>query len=74
MTLIIENVKEEFLPAFRGLARGAKAKIVKSKERYSIPTDETREALLNPDNLSKSYNSLDEFLKEVKSEIEAEAN
>ncbi|WP_190317932.1 MULTISPECIES: hypothetical protein [unclassified Campylobacter] len=33
ITLIIENVKEEFLPAFRGLAKSIDAKIKTNKNK-----------------------------------------
>lgn len=32
MTLIIENVKEEFLPAFKGLSKSIQAKIKTKKQ------------------------------------------
>lgn len=46
MTLIIENVKEEFLPAFKGLAEVINARLsTQSGESLDMPTKETIRAL-----------------------------
>lgn len=46
MTLIIENVKEEFLPAFKGLAEVINARLsTQSGESLDMPTKETIQAL-----------------------------
>ncbi|PAF42503.1 hypothetical protein [Helicobacter sp. 11S02596-1] len=44
MTLIIENVKDEFVPAFRDLAKSAQADIKENQSR-EIPNQETLEAM-----------------------------
>ncbi|GAD19967.1 hypothetical protein [Helicobacter fennelliae] len=50
MTIVIENVKEEFLPAFKGLAKGAQAKLTTKKEKPK----------------PKLVNALDKAIKEYK--------
>lgn len=44
MTLIIENVKEEFLLAFKGLAKGINAK-VKTKKSKKEPSEMLKEVM-----------------------------
>lgn len=41
MTLIIENVKEEFLPAFRGLSKSINAKLKMSDEKKGLKKKKT---------------------------------
>ncbi|PAF43618.1 hypothetical protein [Helicobacter sp. 11S02596-1] len=44
MTLIIENVKDEFVPAFRDLAKSAKSKIKTKRSDKEIATEWRRES------------------------------
>lgn len=59
MTLIIENVKEEFLPAFRGLAEVINANITTSIDDSPLPTQETRNALENSHTVLKTKDYAD---------------
>ena len=45
MTLVIENVKEEFVPAFKGLAKGVQAKVRAKKTRAEIIAEMEREII-----------------------------
>lgn len=51
MTLIIENVKEEFLPAFKGLSKSIQAKIKTKKTRAEIIAKWERES----EKMDKAY-------------------
>lgn len=69
MTLIIENVKEEFLPAFRGLSKSINAKLKMSDEKKGL-----KKKNLNAKK-NKKIPELDEAIKEYKNkECETYAN
>lgn len=62
MTLIIENVKKEFLPAFRGLSKSAKAKLKMKKNAEDEPTKETIKALKSTQSVG-IFNDFNDFKK-----------
>ena len=43
MTLVIENVKEEFLPAFKGLAKGVQARLKAKRSDKEIAAEWKKE-------------------------------
>lgn len=65
MTLIIENVKDEFLPAFRGLAKGAQAKIRTKKTKAEIAAQWRKESeemeRLYKEGKLKTFSSMKEY-------------
>lgn len=66
MTLIIENVKEEFLPAFKGLAEVINARLsTQSGEPLDMPTKETIQALENSHTVLKTsdYKDFEKMLE-----------
>ncbi|CAM2953511.1 hypothetical protein [Helicobacter burdigaliensis] len=68
MTLIIENVNEDFLPAFKGLAKSINAKCKVSKPKLSSFESEILNANkeLNKEkktNSALSFNSHQDFVK-----------
>ena len=79
--LIIDNVKEEYIPAFKGLAEGTNATFMaessdKCAYGYShIPNDETIKALeeCEAGGNGKAYDSYDEFVREIECELANEA-
>ncbi|HIV48391.1 hypothetical protein [uncultured Helicobacter sp.] len=44
MTLVIENVKEEFVPVLKGLAKGVQAKVKTKKTRAEIIAEMEKES------------------------------
>lgn len=79
--IIIDNVKDEFIPAFKGLAKGTNATFTAESSNvcdygYShIPNDETIKALeeCEAGNNGKAYASYDEFVREIERELADEA-
>ncbi|WP_297571510.1 hypothetical protein [uncultured Helicobacter sp.] len=73
MTLIIENVKEEFLPAFKGLAKGIKAKIRTQKSRAEAIAQMEKESeemdKLHKQGKLKTYSNAKKMHKDILNEI-----
>lgn len=69
MTLIIENVKEEFLPAFKGLAKGAQAKVKTKKTKAEIAAEWRKESeemdRLYKEGKLKTYSSIKEMHEDI---------
>ena len=69
MTLIIENVKEEFLPAFRGLAKGVQAKIKTKKTKAEIAAQWRKESeemeRLYKEGKLKAYSNIKEMHEDI---------
>ncbi|EAI7263349.1 hypothetical protein YZ11_07255 [Campylobacter lari] len=68
MTLIIENVSEDFLPAFKGLAKSINAKCKVSKPKLSSFENKILNASKElskkkKDNTALSFNSHQDFVK-----------
>lgn len=65
MTLIIENVKEEFLPAFRGLSKSINAKLKMSDEKKGLKKKKTikKEKYYTLEN-SPAIKKIDKWAKE----------
>ncbi|WP_394995932.1 hypothetical protein [uncultured Helicobacter sp.] len=65
MTLVIENVKEEFVPAFKGLAKGVQAKVRAKKTRAEIIAEMERESeemtRLYKEGKLKTFSSMEEY-------------
>lgn len=79
--LIIDNVKEEYIPAFKGLAEGTNATFIAESSEicdygYShIPNDETIRALEECERGEGGtiYESYADFVKEIEIELANEA-
>ncbi|TLD79716.1 hypothetical protein LS70_009705 [Helicobacter sp. MIT 11-5569] len=73
MTLIIENVKEEFLPAFKGLAKGVNAKLKAKKNKAEKIVGMERESeemnTLYKQGKLKTYSSAKEMHADIFNEI-----
>lgn len=64
MTLVIENVKEEFVPAFKGLAKGVQAKVRAKKTRAEIIAEERESeemTRLYKEGKLKTFRSMEEY-------------
>ncbi|ELJ5577817.1 hypothetical protein RS339_001930 [Campylobacter coli] len=66
MTLIIENVNEDFLPAFKGLAKSINAKCKISKPKLSSFESKILNASKGLDEVKKQLNFID-FHNKLKS-------
>lgn len=71
MTLIISNVKEEYIEAFQGLANGIHADMEICKQK--IPNEETQQAIREcKKGQAKEHESFSELWEEVEKEVHAE--
>ncbi|PAF41130.1 hypothetical protein [Helicobacter sp. 11S02596-1] len=73
MTLIIENVKDEFVPAFRDLAKSAKSKIKTKRSDKEIAEEWRRESeeLMRDYKAGKikGYDDIDEMFEAIRNEV-----
>ena len=72
MTLIIENVSDEFIPAFKGLAQGinAKCKVDRHKSHSKVPSERLQKAINEVKNGEvERYKDFEAFKKAMQSEI-----
>lgn len=68
MTLTLENVNNQFYEIIKNLVK-LDDSIVLKKDDYSFDdlNDETKQAILDTKNLSKSFNSIDDLMRDLKS-------
>lgn len=73
LILQISNADENLLKVLKGVINlHPQAKIkVKKEYEYDEPTEETREALMNPESLPQ-YTSHEQLIQELQAEIKAE--
>ena len=71
MTLIIENVKEEFLPAFKGLAKGVQARLKAKRSDKEIAAEWKKEVGEMMEDYKagriKAFSSIEELKKDLES-------
>ncbi len=64
MTIIVKNLKKEFLPAFKALAKGADAKVESKKQKLTS----MQKALKEYKNQEfESFKNFDEYKKAMRS-------
>lgn len=74
LTLQISNADENLLKALKSVINlhpQAKLKVKRKYEYDDEPTEETREALMNPESLPQ-YTSHEQLIQELQAEIKAE--
>ena len=71
LNIQILNADENLLKVLKGVINLHPQAKIKVKKQYDEPTEETREALMNPESLPQ-YTSHEQLIQELQAEIKAE--